>query len=233
MKKILLVFAVFVFLQILFVPVSAEERFGYPVYALGEESLSVFLDKHHWKAEDISTPQKGAIKQYAISEDESLCAILLENHIFVYNEGEKTHCFFYETEGMAKLLFYNRCLVVYEVRGDYLLVVDLLTNETELYQMVVAEAESHLQTEFYKFGDSPNTDASSKYNVTNHVSWKWLEYFYNTDEILIYRDNGYSKILYESNHHIVNLTIFCFAVLVGCVVGIVMIFRKWRKTRDG
>ena len=206
----------------------AEEIDGYPIIKEDADELAAFLKYHQWEVLPVSTEKIGLIDSFATA-DQNLCAIQLDDKLFVISGEDTIACYYYHTEGTSKLLFQDGCLVVYEVRGSKLLFIDCVTGELSLYSIDVKAADLRLQAEFYKFGEihSNKTVDGDGYYVTNHLSW--TNQIFNSYEKLVLKQNGQEIVLYETHMHIVFFLCVCISTVIVAIVLFLHFCRRKNK----
>lgn len=207
----------------------ADEFKGYPITEQSEEELSAFLENVKWARLPADTVPSGAIDSFAAA-DQSLCAAAMGDEIFIYAKDKVIACYRYDTYGTFKLLLDGKQLVIYEVRGNHLLFVDLDTGAMSLYDLEVDKADLELQSKFIYFGDTQRdaTVDGNGYYVINH--WKWMN-ITSSYEKLVYVQNGQETVLHESYANIGLLLFMVFTFILSILI-FTFCFRKFLKNKQ-
>ena len=191
----------------------------YPITEDSSNSLVSFLDYHQWEELLPSTPMNGLIDSFA-AKDSGLCAIQLDDTVFLIRGSECVACYHYHTEGEYRLLFHGDFLVIYDVRDDKLLFVAPATGSLSLYTIHMDKADLRAQAEFFRFGMTQQ-DAridGNGYYVTNYIPQ--TNGILNAHSKLIWTMDGQETIVYSSPQRIIWLSISG----VACIIAVLIFF---------
>lgn len=204
---------------------NSAEINGYPIAKEDSAALDTFLLQHQWEILPTDTVQRGTINSFA-AKDQQLCAIALGDIIFVYKNGIVDSCYHYYTPGSYRLLFDDANLIIYEVRGSKLLLVNLNNGELSLYNLEAESADYELQSKFYKFGKTHKDAIVGGYGYRVASHFPALGEIFGEYEYLVFKQNGQDIVLYETYAQTI---LFAFNVLIVLVAGITLFYILRKK----